>query len=515
MPRYAKITAYNYKAADVEGCSDFSLNQYWGDDYKNIFYVEGDLGRPTFEDIIETESDNTGQTIRTQNSSVQRFNITSLIASPLLNFLKTIDKHDVKTIEFLDTGDVYNIQNIDIDDAGKQFDTFEVVNIVFEDEAISRVSNNIFTLDSAKIAGWDNDNNGTINLNQSSQYDAVNDVFNSWQLYYESDFITPATSGDVIIRVYAESQSGIESLLGIFRGQFGDSFSDSTKWQSTLPIWDYFNLSDTVGHTNRCQFDKRAFATDNGFLSTEIDDRAVFITLFLTIDGSAPQSTKQVLVYTIWGAFNEASIKNYTSSEFGVTTLGKDNQKNTISTIIDTKTDVATGTPISITTPILTSTTVWRNVYLLGSVPAGEHFYSQQITTKGGYLGSSFRFSYGADDFILAVFPDTQIFHSENILNFTTGTTPYLFNFNWWYRRLGGAGFPFAGDVSLAFPAEMILDGVVLNTLPTIVPATLTVVGNQNITLPDTEKHTVRITVTPTGGFAIYTEFEVQLKPLF
>lgn len=516
MPRYARITAYNYRALDVEGCSDFSLNQYWGNQYKNIFYLEGDLGRSTFDDTVETDVDITGSSIRIQNTSVARFNLTVAIASPLLNFLKTLDKHDVKTIEFLDTGDTYNIKNIDIEDNGSQFDTLEIVNIVFEDEPISKTSNDVFVLNSAKKAFWDNDNNGVADINGYARYQQSLDVFDTWQLYYESDGITPATSGNVMIFVYGESQSGIESLLGIFRGVFNDLFSDSTKWQSTLPIWDYFDTGDKVGHTKRVRFDKRAFATDNGFLSSEVDNRASKIRFDLSINGSVAQHTTQELVYTLWGAFHSAGVQSYLTGDYGVTTIGKTNQKNTLSTVIDTMRDVVTNATTTVTAPVLSAISAWYNTYVLNSVSGNEFFFSQNISTSGGYLGSNFRFSYGSDNFTLSLDESAPIQQSENLLAFVTGTTPFDFSFDWKYdRQSGGGGFPFAGDVSLTLPATVYFDGVLLNTLPTIIPATLQVLGSQSITLPDTEKHLIKIGVTPTGGLEIFTQFEVQLKPLF
>ena len=92
----AKITAYNNNIASG-GCSDFSMNVYWGDDYRSEFYLCGDLGRSTFEDVIETNVDATGQATRTQNSSIERFNLSVVVSTPLLQFLKSIDKCDVNS----------------------------------------------------------------------------------------------------------------------------------------------------------------------------------------------------------------------------------------------------------------------------------------------------------------------------------------------------------------------------------------------------------------------------------
>jgi len=106
----AKIIAYNYNKANPESCSDFSLNVYWGANYRNAFYVCGDFGRSTFSDIIETTVDSAGQTIRTKNTTIQRFILDVVAISPLMAFLKTIDKHDVKEIIFLETGESFSIK---------------------------------------------------------------------------------------------------------------------------------------------------------------------------------------------------------------------------------------------------------------------------------------------------------------------------------------------------------------------------------------------------------------------
>ena len=175
----AKITAYNNNATTGAGCSDFGLSCYWGNDYKNVFYVCGDLGRSTFEDIIETETDITGQTERVQNTSIERFNLSVLAISPLLQFLKTLDKHEVKQITFLDTGETYNIKNIDIEDQGQILTPTNLVYINFEDEPISQITPNFYELDAQKAAYWDNNGDGTPDINGDFQYFTTFDKFAS------------------------------------------------------------------------------------------------------------------------------------------------------------------------------------------------------------------------------------------------------------------------------------------------------------------------------------------------
>ena len=511
----AKITAYNYDSSSQSGCSDFSLNTYWGNNYKNVFYVCGDLGRPQFNDIIETETNSTGQSERTQNTSIEIHSISVLAISPLLAFLKTIDKHDVKTIEFLDTGDIYTIQNIDIEDTGEELTPTNLVYIRFEDEPISKVSDNVFVLSDLKQAFWDNDNNGVKDINGEAQFTAsVTNLFNTWQLYFESDGITPATSGDVLILAYAISQTGLDSLVGVFRGEFGDLFSDSSKWQSTQQIWDYFNLADNVGHTKRVQFDKRAYAEDNGYFSDETEDRAVSIRFELSIDGSAPQLTTLSLVYSILGGF---SYWGATGTTYGVTTIGKPNEKNTLSTFQDVRTPLAGGASTLISSSVLSTVTAFSNKYIFDAAPSGEHSYDGLMITAGGYPASSFRGAYGVDNFYLSLSELAGVSHGFNILNYTLGVNPLDFKIFWQYLRTpGGHGFPKLGDVVGGGSAEILLDGVVLTNLPTVIPAAPTVInGFETIPLPDTQKHTVLLRVPTDQGYEIYTEFEVQIKALF
>lgn len=513
----AKIVAYNYKEADTEGCNDFSMNMFWGNDYKNVFYLCGDLGRSSFEDIIETETDITGQTARTQNTSIERYNLTVVASTPLLQFLKTIDKHDVKELHYLETNDVYIIQNIDIEDDGDRLTPANLVTITFEDEAITKVTDATFTLDAAKQAFWDNDNNGSKDIDGEAQAEPVpfqRVMFNSWQLYYESDGITPATSGDVLMMAYATTQGGIESLIGIFRGQFTDSFTDSSKWQSTQQIWDYFSVGSTVGHGNKIQFDKRAFAEDNGYLSDEFEDRAVDVRLDLSIDGSSPEPTTLSLVYTVWGAFHRGTGFGATNGNYGYVTLGKINQKNTLNNLIDTRVAQPAGTATTFTNATLFNTGNWFNEYLIDAVPGGENSYAGLMTTPLGYVGENYRGSDGFGNYVLAPHGNAAVSQALNILNFTLGGDPKDFSFIWRYEKTGT--YTTLGDPFIGGNTQILLDGVQIADISgSVGPATTNAVGNQLVSLPDTQVHTVRIEVETSTGFTIFTSFEVQLKPLF
>jgi hypothetical protein len=518
----AKITAYNYNNT-AEGCTDFSLNCYWGNDYKNVFYLCGDFGRSTFDDIIETQTDVTGQTERTQNTSIERFNLAVLATTPLLQFLKTIDKHDVKTIELIDTGAVYNIRNIDIDDQGEILTPNNLVYINFEDEPITKISSNVYTVDTQKLAYWDNNNDGLPNIDGDMEFFPLAPFFASFQLYFEADGITPAVAGDVTMLAYAETQTGTVNLIGIFRGVFGDSFDDSTKWQSTQNIWSYFDAASIVGHTNVVGFYKGYFAETNGYLSDETEDRAVKIRFDLSIDSGTSQSTTQQLVYTVRGGFSSSGIQDQTTFEYGITTLGKatPEEKNTLSTIQDIRINLGAGTSTLITSPVLSGTTAFSNIYVIDVAPTGEQSYTGQMATAGGYVSSNVRGSDTAPtppvalarlDFKFCLDETAAIDQELNVLAFTSGASPYIITLDWEY--LNNGVFNLMGDV-VANSGEILLNGALVAAVPAINHPQISATGTQIITLPDTGVHTVKLTLTTTTAYEVYTEFELQLKPLY
>jgi len=519
----AKITAYNNNYSDGN-CSDFSLNCFWGEDYKNVFYLDGSLGRSTFEDIIETETDATGQSVRVQNTSIERFNLSVIAITPLLQFLKKIDKHDVKTIELIDTGDIYNITNIDIEDQGDILTPSNLVYITFEDEPISKVSPNAYNVTDGKLAFWGFGGAPVINGSMRFFQGATNPVFLAQQLYFENDGVTPTASGDVQMLAYAITDSGNENLIGIFNGEFGDSFDDATKWQSTQNISNYFDAASVVQHLNDVLFYKRAFAEANGYISDEQEERAVVIRFDLNINNGAYQSIDQPKAYTIRGGFNSTKLIDPNTGEYGPTLLGNNNppEKNTLNNIQDIRQNTGTGLTQLITSFTLNSVTPFSNEYLIDIASSGEYSYTSQFNTKGGFSGATFM---GIDtapippiatNFVNYCFTLDNlqpIGHDINVLVAPIGTNPFEVVLNWQYIRQGI--FNNIGDIVAAGDAKLLIDGVVFNTYPAIVPASLTVSGTETITLPDTNIHTVKFECPVSSGDTIYTEFELQLKPLF
>lgn len=411
----AKIVAYNTVTASSD-CPDFALNTYWGNGYKNEFYLCSNTGRTTFEDVIETITDARGQSVRVLNTSIERYSLTVLAVSPLLSFLKSIDKHDNKELHILDTGDVYNIKNVDIDDDGGALDVTQKVTISYELDPITNSPDATYEVADQKQAFWDNDNNGVKDLAGDAYYDPTFGIFSAWQLYYESDGITPATSGNVRMIVYAE-KDGIESLIGTFNGVFGDAFDDSTKWQTTQSIYNYFFASSIVANNNNVAFWKEQFAIDNGYYSDETEDRSVKIRFDLSIDGSTFQPTTLEQVYSSFGAYNTCGVQKPTG-EYGITTINKIDQLQTVSALNDVRTPLSGGSPTLVTSFVSVTSTNWTAKYQIDVAPSGEYSYQNSFTTNGGYIGSSFRGANSADNFTFALNEAAIVGQAENILNF-------------------------------------------------------------------------------------------------
>ena len=508
LPMRAKITAYNNPSSS-DGCSDFSLNTYWGTGYKNTYYLCGDLGRPTFNDTIETTVDSTGKETRIKNTSVERYTVSTIVGSPFLSILKTIDKHEVIIFSNLDTGDNWNIKNINIDDDGSLLEVNQRVLLSFEIDAITNNNNTDYVIKDGQLSYWDNTNNGAKNIDGSAFYNA-NGIFSSWQLYYESDDITPATVGDVTMYVYAQ-KNGSNSLLGIFNGGFGDSFDDSSKWQSTQSIWTYFDAADTVGHANIVQFNKEQFAADNGYSSDELEDRSTEIRFDLSINNSTVQPTTLDLVYSTAGAFNATAVQGG-SGEYGITTINKDFEPITVSSQNDVRQALPGGGTSLVTSFIKVSDTDYSNQYQIGVALNEELGYRNTFVTSGGYLGSSYRGQYLGDGFDFSLDPAYPVIQTSNILSHVTGNSP--FNLQLRFRFNKNTTFADLGDV-IDGTDVVYLDGVIDTTLSVITSTSTFVSGNFFLTLPDTEKHVVRLEVETTGGDKIFSEFELQIKPKF
>jgi hypothetical protein len=71
------------------------------------------------------------------------------------------------------------------------------------------------------------------------------------------------------------------------------------------------------------------------------------------------------------------------------------------------------------------------------------------------------------------------------------------------------------GDITAAGAAEAQLNGVTVANFPLITPGSASVFGTQIFTLTNLGVNTVKFTLPTNTGFNIFTEFQVQLKPLF
>lgn len=506
----AKLIAYNLPKSQG-GCDDFSLHSYWGSSYKNVLYIDGDQGRPEFETTITNVVHLNGQNERISISSVEKHNLVFIANIAWLPFLHSIDKHEVKELQFLDDGRRYSILNIDIDDSGQRTDLQQLVTITFEESISNQRTDDIIVLSETKVCSFDIDNSGTPVQDGLARFDGS--VFQAWQLYYEADGTTPATSGDITLLAKATNAEGLNNLVGVFSGSFGDNFSDSTKWQSTQSIWSFF--TGTVGHTNQITFDKSAYAIQNGYYSTETEDNAVQIEWELRIDSSDFVKVTLDYVLSVWGAFSSSRVQNFTTGQYGVYTMGKPVSTNTLSTIQDVRRPAGGGSAVAVTNFNLTSQTASIFEYSLGVAPSGETIYEGVLTTNGGYTANCFRGANSNANFIIT-HREVEVEQELNVENFTIGDNPFEIRLLWQYQRDTSQGaFSVLGNLTAQGDAYIAVDGVVQSNLNTILPSDTFKSGATFITLPDKQTHIISLVVPTDQGYEIKTEFEAQIKPLY
>ena len=233
----------------------------------------------------------------------------------------------------------------------------------------------------------------------------------------------------------------------------------------------------------------------------------------LQIDGGGLAKTTMQKVYTIWGGFHGCGVQVFATGEYGLTTIGQIDRKNTINNLQDIKTDVAGLTSTLFRGFNLVSTTNFSNKYSINVINNNEFHFTGIQTTKAGFISENQRASINKLNYVFALDSSVPITHNDNVLAFTTGSTPYDFTFDWKFDKQDT--FPIIGDVSST--ATVYLDGAVVTTIPAIVAGLAPVVltGSQTITLPDTNKHEVELSFTTTGSFDIMVKFEVQIKPYF
>lgn len=506
----AKITAYN-TTSNSPNCSNFSVNTYWGGEYKNVFYLCGDIGRSTFKDTIETVVDANGQETRTLNSSVERYTLTTVIGNPYLTQIKTLGKHDTITLEDLDTGRFWNITNIDIEDDGNTTDIVQKITLSYEIDIISSSKDTDYQITGGFLGFWDNNDDATIDQNGSAKYTGSG-VFDTWQLYYQTipPFGSPV-DGTVSILVYAE-KDGASSLLGEFEGVFGDKFSDSTKWRTTQNLYNYFNLADEVGHRKRVQFAKQAFAEDYGYVSDELEDKAVDIVFKIAFDNSTYEQTTLEKIHSIWGSFN-ATGRQQPTGEYGITTISKFGQaKSTIQSQNDVSRPLSpSGAAVATSNISLYNTGTYTNEYQIGVLPSGETEFTNTFITNGGYIGGGYRGSYNLEVFEFRMNPLAPIIQYENTIPALTGTSPFDFQFNWWFERKGV--YAEIGTV-VNGTAGIYLNNSLYSSIAFINDTSNIEFGFNTVTLPSIGVHKIELRVDTTDR-VIRSYFHVELKPLY
>ena len=105
--------------------------------------------------------------------------------------------------------------------------------------------------------------------------------------------------------------------------------------------------------------DKKTFASDNGYTSDELEDRAIQVRFDLAIDASALESTTLDLVYSSFGAFHRTALQEVTG-EYGITTINKDFEKISISNQNDVRQQLPSGTPVLVTSFVSCCPCCWK-----------------------------------------------------------------------------------------------------------------------------------------------------------
>lgn len=490
-----------------------------GAQYLNTIYLRDfEFERSTWQ-ITTTESpDETGTNRIITRNSIERVSIRQLVNANLLDLLNSIDNCDFKRLEiFEDVSDptateTYRIERVRLEDnADVQRTTGQVI---LSFDLIPTFANRCCDAEldvlSEKLAFWDNNNDGTADIDGNALFLGG---FSSWQLYFESDGVTPLASGDVELFVQGTDLSGITYNLGTFNGGFGDNLNDSSKWSSFYGIWNYFGISNTIGHTNKVDFDKAGFGSDFNFIGNEILDNALEIKFFLSVDSGNAQPTTLYRIYSTLSSFLFVTGDNTD----GIETAGVLNQsfeRMELDTYREETTDVSGGGAGLHTSFALKSTDSLKFTYEIDRPVTGTALLYQDrqtitATTVAGLdatLEKGFKKSFPASP----VLQDVGIIPNPNLgLVQVQGALSDVLtrSVTIKYTVLNGT-MPDYGTVNAT--GKWFVNGV----LQASVLDTST--GNHSLALPvlpnNTTPNTIRLESETTEGFDIVNEFQIQFR---
>ena len=490
--------------------------------YKNVIYLrEFEFQRASFERTEVEEVDNKGISRKVSSTTIERTSINLIANSVLLSYFDSIGQHSQIFLEVfndpLDNTDttLYRLDRVEMTDntANKRmtgeitltFDLKPMIETACCDQDLVILSN--------YLAYWDIDDDGTADIDANAPFiiGSLNGEFEAWQLYFESDGTTPLVSGDVELVVRGLDKNGATTVFGTFNGIFGDSLSDAAKWSSPYSVWNYFNLTNTIGHTNKVQFAKKDFAFDNGFVGGEDKDNAVKIELFLSVNNSPSEKVTLEEIYTILSSFG-----NQTSDELLNFVLqqqvNKVNEQPRLIDYAETRTDLATSIPAALTAFSLRFIDTFKRVYDISAVQGVESYSIINTECLSTLTATQRKGTNGQDDLSIGSRTDIATAHIEGIISNIAARQVTVYY--WVQYQDTSSSFPIMGAPSSS--GQWFFDGVNQGFLNTSL-------GYHSITLPtfgqNEDVRSVKFQTSTSGGTGpsqeVSIEFQVQLKRFY
>lgn len=493
--------------------------------YKNVIYLT-DIGfqRASFEINEFEEVDSLGISRQVGRTSIERVNIDLIINSNLLSYFNSIGAHSEIFLEIFE--DVFNntdttlyrVDKIELSDrtGSKQVTGQVTLTLDIRPEIQTACCTETLTVLSDYLAYWDTDDDGTADIDADASHvvGSLGGEFQAWQLYFESDGITPLASGNVQIVVNGIRDNGDRFLIGTFNGVFGDSLSDSSKWSSLYNVWDYFNLLDTIDHRNIVRFSKETFGFDKGFFGDESNDSAVDIELSIAVNDSPSEPVTLPRVYTILSAYG-TNVGNVFSGRTDQFTVSVPNQPSTLTSYAETRTRLIDSVPTTYNAFALASIGSFTKQYDI-SVNTNWESYSLINTTNLSGLTSIIRKGTNRwADFSLSAYTASAISHVETVLS-TTSSRFATFYYSV-LREIAGAtpppyagGWPIMGTLNTS--GQWFQDGVNQGFLD----CTLGNRGRTSLTVAaNTDVHIIKFQTSTSGGYELSIEFEWKLHPKY
>ncbi len=449
---------------DLVDCdSKVSMGTYYGalsptyptSQFKNTIYLaDFQFQRSSFETNIFEEVDNLGVTRTTGRTSIERTSIDLTVNSNLLAYYNSLPSYGYVLLEVFEepindpnTTTLYRLERIEFsDNTDKRLMTGNIT-LTFDliPETKTGCCDDEVQILSEYLAYWDVTDSGTQDIDAEAEFQvgSLSGLFWAWQLYFESDGVTPLASGDVSIEAVGVRKNGDSFTLGQFNGVFGDLFSDSSKWSSSYNIWNYFGLANNVGVGNIVAFSKKNFSQDNGFTGGETTDNAIDIEFYIAVNDSPTEKCTLPAVYSVLTSYcnqrADSLLQTVQQQQIGQT----DEQPN-LSTYNETRTDLTTTIPASITSFSLDAIDTYRKLYEVSPSPVISESYSTiNTTTASGLTATQQKSLSGVGNLSIGANTLIEVSHVEAPISLATSR-----NFTVFYWIEKGAAFPISGSIN-------------------------------------------------------------------